>query len=206
MWEWSKRILKKKRTTPKAKSLLAAYTDLLNKTAASPEGSSPQKKRDIAEIDTHESSVSAPKPEEMRRLLELKIQEFGLKNITLREFAYDPQTWAEMNNIFPEYLRAREVFLKLLGYSCAEECTAAGLTPDDLNLLKQTHVPENMNTHLKVPFDFGGTLDFENFSLIQTHPCHGMIHRLIDFQIENNYLRVYKKIYLPWFEGKIYHD
>ncbi len=206
MWEWSKRILKRKKRPPEAKSLFAAYHDLLQQTSAAPEGARVQKSRDIAENDEPVGRLSAPSEEDMLRLLELKIQDFNLKNITLLEYPYEPQTWTEMNSIFPEYLRAREVFLKLLGYSYADECRAAGLSDEDIRLLKETHVPENLNTHLKVPFDFGGTLDFENFALIRTHPDHGMIHRLIDFQIENNYLRVHKKIYLPWFEGKIYHD
>ncbi len=206
MWEWSKRILKKKTRPPAPKSLQAAYNDLLQQASAAPEGTRVQKSRDIAENNGPADLASAPSEEEMLRLLELRIQDFNLKNITLLEYSYEPQTWTEMNSIFPEYLRAREVFLKLLGYSYADECRAAGLSDDDIRLLKETHVPENLNTHLKVPFDFGGTLDFENFALIRTHPDHGMIHRLIDFQIENNYLRVHKKIFLPRFEGKIYYD
>lgn len=142
----------------------------------------------------------------MQQLLNQRLEEYALNNLTLKECVYDPQTWQEMSSCFTEYQKIRKIFLKLLGYSYASECTKAELTKADIKLLRQSIAPENYNTHIKIPFDFGGGLDFDNLCLIKTHPCHGIIHKLIDLQIENGFLRTYKKIYIPWFEGKIYHD
>ncbi|CCZ31210.1 MAG: hypothetical protein ACLSFR_01165 [Alphaproteobacteria bacterium] len=200
MWEWSNRLLRKK-DSEESKSLLAAYNDLLLQNAYAPE---PLKKNVSAQKNS--SPETTPVPERMQQLLNQRLEEYALNNLTLKECVYDPQTWQEMSSCFTEYQKIRKIFLKLLGYSYASECTKAGLTKADIKLLRQSIAPENYNTHIKIPFDFGGGLDFDNLCLIKTHPCHGIIHKLIDLQIENGFLRTYKKIYIPWFEGKIYHD
>ena len=201
MWEWSGRILKK--TSPaSAKSLLAAYNDLLLQTA--PATPHIVKDQDIAADDR--TSLLPPAPPQMRQYLLTHLADFGFSRMTLRECSYDPQNWQEMDKSWTEYLRIREIFLKLLGYSHADECLKAGLDKNDIKLLRGSIAPENYDIHMKIPFDFGGTLSFDNLCLIQTHPRHDLIHRLIDLQIENNYLRTHKKIWLPWFDGKIYHD
>lgn len=208
MWEWSKKILKKNPSSKESKSLLAAYNDLIMQThtpASSFFSNRPGLNPD-SEPATTETENKTPAPAEMRKTILAKIQDFNLQNIELRECFYDPQTWQEMDNYFAEYHRNRNIFLKLLGYSYASECIAAGLDSNDIKLLKKSIAPENYNTHLKIPFDFGGDLSFDNFSLLKTHPDHGLIHRLIDIQIENGFLRDYKKIYVPYFNGKIYYD
>ena len=107
---------------------------------------------------------------------------------------------------YSAYQSLRSRFFKLIGYADAEDCRYAGLNDNDIACLREGFAPENYNIHLKVPADFGGSLDFDNFSLIQTRPHHAGIHRIIDMQIENNFLRLHKKIFLPWFEGKFYYD
>lgn len=202
MWEWSNRILKNNQPAV-SKSLLAAYNDLL---LPNTEQNTPTKVKDIDIADNYDENIQTPSPESMRSLLKSKLDSFGLSNMILRECFYEPQNWSEMDNSFIEYQRIREVFLKLLGYSYAKDCLDAGLSQKDIKLLRQNLAPENYNTHMKIPFDFGGTLDFDNLCLIKTYPVHDMIHRLIDMQIENNFLRIHKKIFLPYFEGRIYHD
>lgn len=197
MWEWSNRLFKKKPPSA-SKTLLAAYNDLLMQTSSEPKAVGSMR---IPSQDT----VSVLQPEEMQKILQEKIQTFRLTKLELRECAYDPLTWQEMHNGFSEYCRARAMFFKLLGYSHAEQCYQSGLTKADVKLLCSSYAPENYNTHLKIPLDFGGSLDFENFALIQTHPTHGLLHRLIDFQIEIGYLRRRQKIFVPYFTDKIYH-
>lgn len=202
MWEWSARLVRKKTEKKLSTSLLAAYDDLLN-----PE-TIPYSKR-IQNLAIAEPSAAETKTleiAEMRRIVEQKIQELGLDNMTVIERAYDPQSWQEMSTYFDEYQKVRTYFFKLLGYSNAKSCLNAGLNKNDISILKQGIAPENFNIHLKIPFDFGGNLDFKNFSLVKTHPTHDNIHKIIDLQIENNFLRIHKKIFLPYFEGKIYYD
>ncbi len=119
---------------------------------------------------------------------------------------YAPKTWEEMHHIFNEYQRKRSAFLKMVGYGDKEELEAVGLSFSDIELLKRGIAPENYNTHLKIPFDFGGDTEFENFSLIRTHHTHSNIHRMIDYQIANGFLLKEKFIYLPYFEGRFYYD
>ncbi len=131
---------------------------------------------------------------------------YKLDNMQLIPQRYAPKTWEEMHLIFNEYQHKRSAFLKMVGYGDSMELEKIGLSPKDIDLLKKGIAPENYNTHLKIPFDFGGNCEFDNFSLIRTHHIHSNIHRVIDYQIANGFLLKEKFIYLPYFEGKFYYD
>lgn len=201
MWEWSNGLLNKKKHF-ESKSLLSAYNDLLP-----PELSSfPRTIKDIDIATPNTNEQASLSPTEMQSLLEKRLKSHKLANFELRECPYEPQTWQEMNKYFDEFYHIRGLFLKLIGYSNANDCLNFGLNQDDIKLLQNSQAPENYNVHIKIPFDFGGSLDFSNLCFVRTHPTHDFIHRLIDMQIENNFLRTHKKIFLPYMEGKFYYD
>lgn len=183
MWEWSKTAVKKKKLLPPCNSLTVTVSS-----------SQPNSKEFI------------PSPSEMKDILMVKMQQLGLKNLELKECTYHPQTWDDMCKDAVEYQRIRKSFLKLIGYSYEQECRNMGFDDEDIILLKSKKSPENYNTHLKIPLDFGGSLSFQNLGLIRSHPCHDKIHSLIEMQIGNCFLKKHKIIYIPWFEGMFYHD
>ena len=195
MWDWTKnrRQSPSSSTAPRQPtSLLRAYEDL---------------RRRHKPLETRwQDGENIPHPEEIQALLQQKIAEYRLKDITLRLRDYTPQTWPEMERSFEEYIKARAVFLKRLAYEETEACLSLGLDNMAIHQLKQGYAPENFNTHLKIPFDFGGSLEPDNFSLVKTHPVHARLHHLFDLQIESGFLKNRYLIYIPWFEGKIYHD
>lgn len=188
MWEWSKSLFK---TRKGYRSLRDSCKDLLASPPPAPE-------------PLIENTV--PSPQQMQEILQQEIATFGLKNLELRECSYHPQTWAEMSKNFAEYQRIRKNFLKLIGYSHRDKCLEIGFDEEDIELLKNKRSPENYNTHIKIPFDFGGKLNFENLCLIKSHPLHDRLHRLIEMQIGCRFLQEHKIIYIPWFEGSFYHD
>ena len=143
---------------------------------------------------------------EYRDFLLEEIKKFDLKNIELKECSFYPQTWSDMTRNTAQYQRMRKTFLKLIGYSDQKECKEIGFDEEDIELLKNKKSPENYNTHIKIPLEFGGKLDMENLCLIKTHPLHDQIHRLIEQQISCGFLQRYNFIYIPWFSGKFYHD
>ena len=142
----------------------------------------------------------------MKNILIRKMERLNLKNLKLKECTYHPHTWEDMNKDSTEYQRIRKTFLKLIGYSYEEDCRKIGFDDEDIKLLKSKKSPENYNTHIKIPLDFGGDLSFQNLSLVKSHPCHDLIHSLIEMQIGNRFLQKHKIIYIPWFEGMFYHD
>lgn len=185
MWEWSNSRQKKS----KSKTLQNSFSDLLPPT--------PQHLKDIKDV---------PSPEKMKKYLLEEIKKFDLKNIELKECSFYPQTWSDMTRNTAQYQRMRKTFLKLIGYSDQKECKEIGFDEEDIELLKNKKSPENYNTHIKIPLEFGGKLDMENLCLIKTHPLHDQIHHLIEVQISCGFLQRYNFIYIPWFSGKFYHD
>ena len=160
-------------------------------------------------IDTDSTSLenNLPKnisPSEMHNILNQEAFKLGINNIQFKQCNYVPHTWKDIDKHFKEYQRIRHKFLKLLGYTFKEKCLSLGFSVQDIEKLKKGICPENHNTHIKIPFDFGGNLSFDNLCLINTHHLHIQLHSLIEFQIGCGFLQQQKLIYIPWIEGYFY--
>lgn len=142
--------------------------------------------------------------EECLQEVQKLLQKYKLWDLQLKKQYYAPKTMEEMSLIFSDYQKKRTSFIKLCGHLLKENKSLTEISEEDIETLQKGIVPENYNTHLKIPFDFGGNTEFENFSLIKTHHTHSDIHRIIDFQISKGILQQRKFIYLPFFEGKFY--
>lgn len=210
MLEWTKRKLQTK--SQAFNSLVDAYDDLLVEykdtanyhpsASSEPTSSEPGEPTSSEPAETEKTAISPEAMEtELRQLLEV----LQLHDIELTLQPATPKTWDEMNFCYSEYSRVRTEFLKLLGQHCSDECLDAGLKPAEIEGLVQGLVPENFNTHLKIPFDFGGMANVNNLALVQTHPTHGNLHKIIDIQIENHFLKTHRQIFIPYFKGRIYH-
>lgn len=185
MWEWSNS--KKSPVTADNTSLLEAYASYLPKTP----------------LTHQEASQEIPSPQQMEHLLQQQITALDLKDISLKLMDFQPLSWEKKHRFSEEQVRGRKIFLKILGYSHAELCLSSGLVDRDVNLLKQSISPENYCVHIKTPFEFGGQPSLDNMCLIRTHPVHDNIHALLEFQLEKNFLKHYKKLFIPQFEGII---
>jgi len=143
--------------------------------------------------------------DEMYEYLLKKLDFYHLSNIDLVKSSYVSEQFKTARSLPGKFQRARRSFLKLLGYHNLIECMEAGIDDYEISLLKRGISPENYNVHLKIPYEFGGDLDFSNLSLVKTFPTHEVIHKLIDLQISSGFLVKHKKIYLPYVKDKIYN-
>lgn len=185
MWEWSGS--KKKSASVENTSLLKAYASYLPKTSTN-------HKETISEI---------PSLQYMESLLQNKISTYDLKNIKLKLIDFQPLSWEKKHLYSEKQVIERKRFLKFIGYSHTQECLDAGLDKNDIDLLKQSISPENYVVHIRIPFDFGGKVSIDNMCLVQTHPLHDQLHALIEYQLEKNFLKHHKKLYIPIIEGII---
>ena len=176
---------KNKKKSTDDDSLLKAYSSYLPK-------------KTISHEEKEERYLSI---QEMETLLQRQIISFGLKDIDLKLMDFQPLPWETKYRYSEEQVRGRKIFLKFLGYSHAEQCLQAGLSENDILLIKQSITPENYTVHIKTPFDFGGKSAIENMCLVRTHPIHDQIHALMEFQLEKDFLKYHKKLYIPIIEG-----
>lgn len=196
MWDWSNQPLTKK--APHNSSLINVYEDInLDRQSHMSLPTS---------YSSHPTQESADNFEQMYSHVSYLLKKYNIDDMQLIPKNYTPQTWEDMYNIYTDYQRARTAFLKMIAYSNLKDLIRLGLDDMDISQLKNGITPENYNTHLKIPFDFGGDLSFANFGFIRTHHAHSNIHRILDMQIANGFLIKYKKIYIPYFEGKFYND
>lgn len=143
--------------------------------------------------------------DEMFKYLTSKLEFYNLKDIELTDATYVSEQFKKARSLPGKFQRARRSFLKLLGYHSLMECMEAGVGDYEIELLKRGISPENYNVHLKIPYEFGGDLDFSNLCLVKTFPTHEAIHKLIDLQISSGFLAKYRKIFLPYVKNKIYN-
>lgn len=145
-------------------------------------------------------------PENTLDFLQQKAVELNLPNLTFQNHPYKARGFTETNRDYFDFLKIKKPFLKFMAYSHSEDCRQLGLTETEINLMHRGFIPENINIHLKLPFDFGGQAVFENMALMRTHPHHLFLHRLIECQFEQGLLKKEKRLFIPYFEGHIYHD
>ncbi len=193
MWDWSNQPIQKK--TPDTGSLTNAYEEI-----------SLKRPHQIPAFYRPNTDIENYSIDEMRDYIQALLAKYGLNNMNLILKDYTSQSWKEMYNIFNNYQRARTAFLKLISYSEIKNLIKLGLCENEISRLKEGITPENFNTHIKIPFDFGGSLDFSNFSFIRTHHTHSNIHRILDMQIAKGFFLKHQKIFVPFFEGKFYYD
>lgn len=199
MLEWSKRRLKKNSSS---NSLADAYDDLLYEY----KDSANYQRIDASAMNAlNQQEMETFSVDGMKQHLEQQLIKLNLRGISLSLQKSTPQTWEEMRHCYDAYQKLRPVFLKFLGFHDSDSCLKQGFNKEQIVLLQQGITPENYNTHLKIPFDFGGMSNMNNLSLVQTHPIHDHLHQIIDIQIENDFLRLQKMIFIPWFEGRLYH-
>lgn len=202
MWEWSNQKHQNGLTLPlydEDSSLLCAYDDILNK-GLSP---SPQPFKDAPSYQILQNRQNI---EDMENRLQRKLKEFKLTTFKLKLCPYNPQTWQEQDKYYQDITQLRAIFLKRLAYTNEYSCKTVGLNFQDINLLKQGITPENFSVHIKIPFDFGGRAELTNLSLVRTHPTHENLHKIIDLQLNSNFLKEHRQLFIPIFEGKICHD
>lgn len=185
MWEWS--LSQKKSSSSSKNSLLKAYEAYLPKKT----------------LAGQEKAEETPAPQQMEKILRQQITAYGLKDISLKLTDFQPLSWEKKHRYSEEQVRGRKIFLKILGYSHRELCLEAGLSEADIELLRQSISPENYNVHVKIPFDFGGRPTMDNMCLVRTHPMHDNLHALLEYQLEKNFLKQYKKLYIPIIEGLV---
>lgn len=199
MWEWSNQKQQNGLILPvstESSSLLYAYDDLLSQ--GLPPSSQP-----FGNSITKQNSQDI---KEMELKLQRKLKEYKLTTFHLEIFPYIPQTWEKQTLLYQEIWKIRYIFLKRLAYKEEYKLKNIGLNFQDINLLKQGITPENFNVHIKIPFDFGGAAELNNLCFMRAHPTHDNLHKIIDIQLNTNFLYQQKMLFIPTTEGNICHD
>lgn len=182
MEEWSS----KQHVSAKHKSLADIYRDLLPKSACRYSSASKQEFDILSFLEQYAASLN-------------------LKGLSFKPYTYIARNFADISKDYALFLKTKRLFLKFMACKHPEECRKLNLSDTEIQQMHFGIIPENINIHLKIPFDFGGQCSFENMALIRTHPQHLYLHRLIEYQFEQGLLKKEKKLFIPCFEGYVYH-
>ena len=152
----------------------------------------------------HAISVTSEMREDLK-LWEAKFQEMNFPGMDLVEATAYPISMSDNIERKKQYKRVKRDFLKYVAYNFVNDLRNAGLDEDSIFYFKKGIMPENFNVHLKVPFDYTGSVDFSNMVLIQNRPYHEDIHRFMDMQMDGMPVGTLpEKLYIPVPTGKVY--
>lgn len=152
----------------------------------------------------HAISVTSEMREDLK-FWEAKFQEMNFPGMDLVEATAYPISMSDKIERKKQYKRVKRDFLKYVAYNFVNDLRNAGLDEDSIFYFKKGIMPENFNVHLKVPFDYTGSVDFSNMVLIQNRPYHEDIHRFMDMQMDGMPVGTLpEKLYIPVPTGKVY--
>lgn len=165
----------------------------------------------IQPVKTSKSSVifdenSIPKTIRNRDMWEKQFAQMNLPNVPLQEIHLKSIAPKEIIQMQIGFSRIRKEFIKYVAYNLKKQLVALGLLPFEIEEMQKGKSPENFNAHIKVPFDYGGTLDFDNLIMIPTHPYTDEIYKYIDMQLLQYPIdRPASILYMPVPKGKVFH-
>lgn len=99
----------------------------------------------------------------------------------------------------------RREFLNMLLAERLNDLKEAGCDESALLALRRGVMPENFNIHVKIPFDYTGSVDFSNLVFMQSIPYHNEIHRFMNLQMADMQPEERpRKLYIPVPVGFVY--
>ena len=107
--------------------------------------------------------------------LKLRGEPIYLKRFKWEEIVFNKRIFSEAEKLRNKFgNNARKDFLtKLIKKPDAlKKLKNAGITDDEIKLLKNGKVPKGWNVHHKLPLEDGGNNNFENLVLIKNEPYH----------------------------------
>ncbi|MCP4394733.1 MAG: hypothetical protein GY804_10780 [Alphaproteobacteria bacterium] len=137
---------------------------------------------------------------------EKQFMQMNLPGVPLQEVRLNSLSKKEILKMQKEFKRVRRDFIKYIAYNLKDPLVTLGLLPHEIELMQDGKSPENFNVHIKVPFEYGGKLDFSNLIMIPTHPYLDEIYKFIDMQLLHYPTGTPATIlYIPVPNGKIFH-
>lgn len=161
----------------------------------------------MASLKTNLSDLKLPEnPEDRNQAFwESVFNETNFPGMDLMEvhyFGLEPETQLESYKLFR---RISKDFIRYLGYHYVMDLRAAGISEEGIFYIKKGILPENYTVHLKYPLHYGGSIDFNNMVLMQSHPFHDLIHTYVAKQIlTDTGVSFPEKLYVPTPVGRIY--
>lgn len=137
---------------------------------------------------------------------EKQFMQMNLPGVPLQKARRNSMSKKEILNMQKEFKRARRDFLKFVAYNLREQLVTLGLLPFEIEQMQRGRSPENFNVHIKIPFEYGGTLDFSNLIVMPTHPYLDEIYKFIDMQLLHYPVGAPATVlYIPTPKGKVFH-
>lgn len=96
----------------------------------------------------------------------------GFKWKNIKYIKRSPAEVIKLRNKFNSKIRKQFIDDMFKQYGIVQKLKKAGLSPEDIDKLRNGIMPKGWNVHHKIPLDDGGTNQLSNLMLIKNEPYH----------------------------------
>lgn len=111
------------------------------------------------------------------------ISRLGLPEMPLRKVSLQQISFDNLRKSYFDFFKISKKLLMFVYYNNIQDLIKAEFSMDAIYDMRDGKIPENIDISLKIPFEYGGTLDFSNLFLIKKRPFKTILHQFFDTQI-----------------------
>lgn len=112
------------------------------------------------------------------------LSELGLSELPLSEVHISDIDYSEIPDLYLEASAVYSEFLKYIERYCLDELIKASFRKSDLDLMMHGICPYNASIMLKVPLEYGGSIELDNMYLVRKNPFEFIINSFFLKQIQ----------------------
>lgn len=112
------------------------------------------------------------------------LSEIGLSELPLQEVHLANIDYSEIPDLYLEAASVYSEFLKYIEKHCLDELIRASFKKTDLDMMMNGVCPYNASIVLKIPLEYGGSIELDNMYLIRKNPFEFAINDFFLKQIK----------------------
>ncbi|MGN0929880.1 MAG: hypothetical protein ACI4N3_04530 [Alphaproteobacteria bacterium] len=112
-----------------------------------------------------------------------RISKLGIPEMPIKKVVFNPDNLFKCEKLYSDFFKISKKLMQFIYYNNLEDLVGANFSNESIMKMYEGIVPENIDIYLKVPFEYGGTLDFSNMFLVKKRPFKELIDNFIDEQV-----------------------
>lgn len=112
-----------------------------------------------------------------------RISKLGIPEMPIKRVVFNPDNLSKCEKLYNDFFKISKKLMQFVYYNNFDDLIGANFSNESIMQMYDGVVPENIDIYLKVPFEYGGTLDFSNMFLVKKRPFKELIDNFIDEQV-----------------------
>ncbi len=111
------------------------------------------------------------------------IAKLGIPEMPIKKVLFKKDYLSNCPKLYNDFFKISKKLMQFVYYNNIEDLIGANFSHESIMKMRDGILPENIDIYLKVPFEYGGTIEFSNMFLIKKRPFKDLIDSFIDEQV-----------------------